>query len=164
MTINNEDKVYCINTLAELENLKSLYKIEVDKRIDKSFEISAVQRMYEYKFKQSSDLKSLRLKLNPYLIFFENQITDPNLSLNNGLCVMYPATLITEKIEGHVKFVGNLGVLLYMLVNQNEDSYTVDELISIFAATGKKHHTEIAIKKIERIIELLITDLLLIIE
>ncbi len=158
MTLNNEDKVYCINTIAELESLRSIYKIDVDKKLDKSFEISATQRMYKYKFEQGMELKSLRLKLNPYLIFFENQITDPNLSLNSGLCVMYPSTLVTEKTEGHVKFVGNSGVLLYTLANRNEDSYTVDEIISIFTATGEKHQTEIAVKKIVRMIELLITD------
>lgn len=77
---------------------------------------------------------------------------------------MYPSTLVTGKVEGHVKFVGNSGVLLYMLANRSESAYTVDEIISIFNATVEKHQTEISIKKIERIIELLITDLFLILE
>lgn len=164
MALNNENKVYSINTITELENLRSLYNKEIDKELYKTIEIVAAKRMYMYKFEQESDLKSLRLKLNPYLIFFENQIAAPNFPLNNGLCVMYPSTLVTGKLEGHVKFVGNSGVLLYTLSNRSEDAYTVDEIIPIFTATGEKHQTEISIKKIERIIELLITDLFLIIE
>lgn len=164
MTLNNENKVYSINTITELENLRSLYNKEIDKKIDKTTEIAAAKRMYWYKFEQGIDLKSLRLKLNPYLIFIKNQIADPNLPLNRGLCVMYPSTLVTGKVEGHVKFVGNSGVLLYMLANRSESAYTVDEIISIFNATVEKHQTEISIKKIERIIELLITDLFLILE
>lgn len=164
MTLRDENRVYSINTITELENLRSLYNKEIDKELDKTIEIAAAKRMYWYKFEQGSDLKSLRLKLNPYLIFFENQIADPNLPLNSGLCVMYPSTLVIGKLEGHVKFVGNSGVLLYTLANRSEGAYTVDEIISIFTVTAEKHQTKISIKKIERIIELLITDLFLIIE
>lgn len=109
----NESKLYCVNTIADLNHLKSLYIKKISNTLDLSFEPTVTIRMYNYKFEQNSDLKSLRLKINPYLVFFENQITSENIVLNKGLCVMYPSTLVTGKIESHVKFVGNSGTLLY---------------------------------------------------
>lgn len=121
--------------------------------------------MYNYKFEQNSDLKSLRLKINPYLVFFENQITSENIVLNKGLCVMYPSTLVTGKIESHVKFVGNSGTLLYEWSKRDKtSSYSVDEIMAMFTAIDGRIDTEATVQKVKRIIELLITDLFLIIE
>lgn len=161
----DKDKVYCVNTTADLDYLKSLYVKELSDKQSKSFEATAVKRMYGYKFLQDSELDSLRLQLNPYLVFFENRIADENQTLNRGLCVMYPSTLVTGEIEGHVKFVGNSGALLYTWSKQKEKSFcSIDEIMSMFAAIYGELNTEATIQKLRRIIEMYITDLLLIIE
>lgn len=161
---NKENKVYCVNTTADLVHLKSLYIKELNDKHIGSFESTAVKRMYRYKFLQDSELKSLRLQLNPHLVFFENRITDENTTLNKGLCVMYPSTLVTGEIDGHIKFVGNSGVLLYTLFKQKEKTfYGFEEIMSLFRVTFGELNTELAIQKLRRIIEMYITDLLLII-
>ncbi|WP_434502321.1 hypothetical protein [Prevotella sp.] len=165
MKLNEGGKLYCVNTTADLDLLKSLHVKEVSDTLDLSFESTSAKRMYGYKFEQDSDLKSLKLKINPYLVFFENRITNENLALNKGLCVMYPSTLVTGEIDSHVKFVGNSGALLYTLSQRNHrSSYSVDQIISIFAAIYSGTNTKASFPKIIRIIELLITDLFLIIE
>lgn len=165
MILNRENKLYCVNLEIDLDNLKSLYVKEVRDTLDQSFEAAAAKRMYGYKFEQDSELKSLRLRLNPYLVFFENQISDESQTLNNGLCVMYPSTLVTGEIESHVKFVGNSGALLYKWAHQNKSaSYSVDEIISMFIAMDSRINAKVAIQKMKKLIELLITDLFLIIE
>jgi len=165
MKLNKGGKLYCVNTLADLDQLKSLYVKEVSDTLDLSFESEAAKRMYGYKFEQNSDLKSLKLKINPYLVFFENRITNESLALNKGLCVMYPSTLVCGEIDSHVKFVGNSGALLYTLSQRNDRfSYDVDQIISMFAAIYSGINSKASSQKINRIIELLITDLFLIIE
>lgn len=165
MKLNKGNKVFIVNTTSSLNHLKSLYVKEVSKTMDESFEITATKRMYGYKFKQDSELMSLRFKLNPYLVFFENRITDVNMALNKGLCVMYPSTLVTGCVESHVKFVGNSGALLYEWSKRDKSSaYGIDDIMAMFSVIGARIDTESAVQKVKRIIELLITDLFLIIE
>lgn len=165
MILNKEHQLYRVDTAADLAYLKSLYVKELDRTLDASFEAEATRSMYHYKFQKGVEQATLRLRLNPYLVFFENQFADKNHTLNKGLCVLYPSTLVTGKTEGHAKFIGNSGALLYAWSKQYEkSSFSVDEVISMFVAILGGVNTEVAIRKMRRIIEMYITDLLLVIE
>lgn len=165
MILNKDTQLYQVNSVDDLANLKSLYIKELNQTLDSSFEPTATRRMYHYKFQQGAEQDTLRLILNPYLVFFENRIADENLALNKGLCVLYPSTLATNKIEGHAKFVGNSGTLLYAWAKQYEQSsFCIDEIISMFVTVSGGINTDAAIRKMKRIIEMYITDLLLVIE
>ena len=161
----NKNKLHCVSTIADLTLLISLYINKISGTLNPSFESIVATRMYCYKFEQNYDLKSLRLRINPYLVFFENQITSENLVLNKGLCVMYPSTLVTGKIESHVKFVGKSGILLYEWFKQDKtSSYGIDEIIAMLTSISDKTDTKVTVQNVKRIIELLIIDLFLIIE
>lgn len=164
MRLNENHRIYQIKSSEELNNLKSLFVKEVNSIIDDSFEAIYVQRMYRYKFMRELKLASLRFRLNPYLVFFDNRISNEQMTLNKGFCVMYPSILVTGNLESHVKFLGTSGVLLYELSKRYPKTYyNYLDVISAFSEICGVD-TRITIHKIKRIFELLITDLFLIIE